>query len=107
MFRSGGVIWNLGPDFSMSASAFTRCRFHGDEFAKTNVIDTDFINCLFYGTALDISAFGAVRFTSKSDDPESSVITDGTVTAFERAVIVNCVELPKAGVLDFSGPTVR
>ena len=100
----GGVFLNRGPDFSIGRTTFTRCRFHGGEFAHTTVIDTDFINCLFYGTALDLSAFGAVRFTSKSDDPNSHVITDGTVTFFERAVIVNCVEAPKPGVLDFGGP---
>jgi hypothetical protein len=74
------------------------------QFDRTTAIDTDFINCLFYGTEVELSGFGAVRFSSKQDNPDSPVITDGTVTAFESAVITNCVEPPAPGVLDFGGP---
>lgn len=99
-----GVFWNQGPDLSITDSTFIRCRFYGGKFNRTNGVDIDFTNCLFYGTELDISAFSAVRFESKPDDPGSPVITDGTVTAFERVVIANCVHPPMPGVLDFRGP---
>jgi hypothetical protein len=52
----GGVTWNPGPDLSVGSCHFTRCRFYGGEFARTNVVDVDFTNCLFYGTELDRSA---------------------------------------------------
>jgi uncharacterized protein YjbI with pentapeptide repeats len=99
-----GVFWNQGPDLSITGSTFIRCRFYSGKFNRTNVVDVDFTNCLFYGTELDVSAFSAVRFESKPDDPGSPVITDGTVTAFERVVIANCVDPPTPGVLDFRGP---
>lgn len=99
----GGVVWNQGPDFTIGSSAFTRCRFYGGQFDRTTAIDTDFINCLFYGTEVELSGFGAVRFSSKQDNADSPVITDGTVTAFESAVITNCLEPPAPGVLDFGG----
>jgi uncharacterized protein YjbI with pentapeptide repeats len=100
----GGVVWNSGPDFGLSGSAFVRFRFYGGQFADTNVIDVDFTNCIFSGTTLDVSGFGAVRFNSKPSKQDSEVITDGEVTIFENATIANCVEPLAQGTIDFGGP---
>lgn len=100
-----GVFWNTGPDFSMGSTSFLRCRFHGGQFTRTTVIDSDFTNCLFYGTTLDVTGFGAVRFTSLNTTPESEVITDGQVCSFENSTIANCREPSAPGVIDFSGPS--
>ena len=99
-----GVVWNQGSDFSISGTTFAGCRFYGGEFGHTSVIDTDFQNCVFFGTTLEISGFGAVRFSSKGSKPESEVITDGELLMFENSIIANCTEPPPTGTLDFGGP---
>jgi len=99
-----GVAWNAGPEFSMGSASFLRCRFHGGQFTHTTVIDSDFTNCLFNGTLLDVTGFGAVRFTSRNETPESEVISDGQVCTFENAIIANCDQPSAPGVLDFRGP---
>lgn len=72
-----GVVWNQGPDFTMGNAKFLRCRFHGGQFTRTTVIDSDFVNSTFTGTSLDVTGFGAVRFESRDTSPNSDVITDG------------------------------
>lgn len=99
-----GVFWNTGPDFSMGGASFLRCRFNGGQFARTTVIDSDFTNCLFYGTVLDVTGFGAVRFASVNPTPESDVITDGQVSSLENSTIANCREPAAPDAIDFSGP---
>ena len=99
-----GVLWNEGPAFTMSGAKFMRCHFHGGEFKRPNVIDSDFVNSTFDGTSLDVTGFGAVRFESRATNSDSDVITDGEVCAFENAIIANCSEPSAPGVMDFRGP---
>jgi uncharacterized protein YjbI with pentapeptide repeats len=99
-----GVVWNNGPDFSMAGAKFSRCHFHGGQFMRTTVIDSDFVNSTFNGTTLDVTGFGAVRFESRDINRTSDVITDGEVCAFENAIIANCSEPSAPGVIDFRGP---
>jgi uncharacterized protein YjbI with pentapeptide repeats len=99
-----GVVWNEAPGFGISGSSFSGCRFNGGWFSRTNVIDTAFVNCTFYGTTLEISGFAAVRFKSRVANPQSEVIQAGEVTTFENATISNCIEPPAPDTLDFGGP---
>ncbi len=99
-----GVAWNEGPAFTMGGAKFMRCHFHGGQFTRTTVIDSDFINSTFNGTTLDVTGFGAVRFESRDTSPDSHVITNGEVCSFENAIIANCSEPSAPGVLDYRGP---
>lgn len=98
------VVWNSGPDVNVGGTTFSQCRFNGGEFANTNVIDSEFVNCFFDGTVLDVTGFGAVRFKSVSENPNSEVITGGELCSFQNVVIANCREPAAPGVMDFSGP---
>jgi len=84
--------------------SFLRCHFHGGQFTRTTVVDSDFVNCTFAGTLLDVTGFGAVRFASLDTTPDSDVITDGKVCSFQNAIIANCSEPSAPGVMDFRGP---
>jgi uncharacterized protein YjbI with pentapeptide repeats len=99
-----GVVWNEGPGFGISGSSFSGCSFNGGWFSRTKVNETAFVNCTFYGTTLEISGFGAVRFESHVADPQSEIIHSGEVTIFENATIANCTEPPAPGTLDSGGP---